>query len=134
MENNNLIKFPLHIEENGYLSVFEVGKDIPFNIQRVFTVTALEADIRGEHAHKKCSQLLVCVHGTIKVRWDDGYSKGIVLLEKMSEGFLIQPGVWATQEYLEGHSVLMVLCDRIYEAEDYIRDYNEFLSWVKQKK
>jgi len=133
MSDFNLIKFPLHIEENGYLSVFEVGKQVPFPIQRVFTVTAHETDIRGDHAHRKCTQLLVCVHGKIKVSFDDGKSKGVVLLEKMSEGILIPPGVWSIQEYLDRHSVLMVLCDRIYESEDYIRDYEEFLEWVGNK-
>jgi dTDP-4-dehydrorhamnose 3,5-epimerase-like enzyme len=134
MTDFSLIKFPLHIEDNGYLSVFEVGKQVPFQIQRVFTVTAPESDIRGEHAHKKCSQLLVCVSGKIKVSYDNGKEKGIVLLEKMSEGILIPPGTWAIQEYMDRNSVLMVLCDRVYEEDDYLRDYQEFLNWRENNK
>lgn len=133
MTNFDLIRFPLHIEDNGYLSVFEVGKQVPFVIQRVFVVTAPENDIRGEHAHKECSQLLVCVNGKIKVTFDNGKEKGLILLEKMSEGILIPPGTWAIQEYIDRNSVLMVLCDRVYDEHDYIRDYNEFKNWIQEK-
>ncbi|EMY76157.1 WxcM-like domain protein [Leptospira weilii serovar Ranarum str. ICFT] len=52
----------------------------------------------------------------------------------MSDGLLIPPGIWSTQQYLNINSVLLVLCDRGYEAEDYIRNYDKFLEWVKNQK
>lgn len=127
-----LIRFPSFTEENGSLSVFESNKEVPFLIQRVFSVTANVNDIRGEHSHRKCSQLLLCMNGKIKVVCDNGSSTREYLLEDMSEGLLIPPGIWATQEYIGLNSVLLVLCDRGYEAEDYIRNYNEFLEWVNK--
>ncbi|MCW7462984.1 sugar 3,4-ketoisomerase [Leptospira limi] len=129
----SLIRFPSFSEDNGSLSVFESGKEVPFLIQRVFTVTANVNDIRGEHSHRKCSQLLICVNGKIKVTCDNGSSKSEFDLEKMSDGLLIPPGIWATQAYVNENSVLMVLCDRGYEAEDYIREYSDFLEWVRNK-
>ncbi|WP_036096962.1 sugar 3,4-ketoisomerase [Leptospira weilii] len=130
----NFIRFPFFTDDNGSLSVFESNKQVPFLIQRVFSVTANVNDIRGEHSHRQCSQLLVCVHGKIKVTCDNGTAITEHLLEDMSDGLLIPPGIWSTQQYLNINSVLLVLCDRGYEAEDYIRNYDKFLEWVKNQK
>lgn len=120
------IQFPKFEEDNGYLCVFESGQRVPFPIRRVFTVSARRGDLRGEHGHKQCTQLLVSVAGKIRVVCDNGLVRSEHLLDGMGSGLLIPPGVWATQEYLEDEAILMVLCDRAYEADDYIRDYEDF--------
>jgi dTDP-4-dehydrorhamnose 3,5-epimerase-like enzyme len=122
------IIFPKYIEENGVLCVFEAGQHVPFDIHRVFTVSAMAGDIRGDHAHHKCSQLLVCVSGVIRVQCDDGKNTSQHLLNSMNKGLLIPPRVWAREEYMTDGAVMMVFCDRVYEEEDYIREYNEFKS------
>lgn len=116
----------MHGDNNGDLCVYECGQHVPFNIRRVFTVSAKAGDIRGNHTHKKCTQLLVCVTGQIRVTCDDGSVITQHLLDSMDVGLLVPPGIWAKEEYLMDDAVLMVLCDRGYEAEDYIRDYNNF--------
>ena len=116
---------------NGVLCVYESGKQIPFDIKRVFTVSAMSGSIRGDHAHKKCTQLLVCVAGKIRVTCDDGSNISHHLLDNMGSGLLISPGVWAKQEYLEDGAVLMVLCDRGYEEDDYIRQYSNFKKFIE---
>lgn len=121
-----LIRFPTFEDGNGTLGVYESGDRVPFDIKRVFTVSAQAHDVRGEHAHKKCTQLLICVEGEIRVDCDDGSQVTQYLLKGMSAGLLVPPGVWAREEYLTDNSVLMVLCDRGYETDDYIRDYDEF--------
>lgn len=126
-----LIRFPTFNDSNGTLSVYESGAHVPFVIKRVFTVSAKAHDVRGEHAHKECTQLLICVDGEIRVDCDDGSQVTQYLLKGMSTGLLVPPGVWAKEEYLIDDSVLMVLCDRGYEERDYIRNYNEFSSWRK---
>ena len=125
----SLINFPTHEDRNGTLSVYECGKQVPFDIRRVFTVSARKDDVRGAHAHKKCTQLLVCVSGQVRVICDDGSVLTQYLLDNMSMGLLVPPGIWASEEYLDNAAVLMVLCDRGYEADDYIRDYNDFKSF-----
>ena len=121
-----LIRFPTFEDSNGTLGVYESGKHVPFTIKRVFTVSAKAHDVRGQHAHKKCMQLLVCVEGKIRVDCDDGLQLTQYMLTGMSPGLLIPPGVWAREEYLTDNSILMVLCDHEYEPDDYIRDYDEF--------
>jgi len=125
-----LINFPTHEDTNGTLGVYECGKLVPFDIRRVFTVSASKDDVRGDHAHKKCTQLLVCISGQIRVSCDDGSVVTQYLLVNMSMGLLVPPGIWASVEYLENPSALMVLCDRGYEADDYMRDYNDFKNFL----
>lgn len=125
-----IIKFPMHGDSNGDLCVYECGQHVPFDVRRVFTVSAKAGDIRGNHAHKKCTQLLVCVTGQIHVTCDDGSIITQHLLDSMDVGLLVPPGIWAKEEYLMDDAVLMVLCDRGYEAEDYIRDYNNFKVFI----
>lgn len=127
------IHFPVHRDKNGDLCVYECGQHVPFDIRRVFTVSARTGDIRGDHAHKKCTQLLVCVSGKIRVICDDGSAVTEYLLDNMGAGLLVPPGIWAKEEYMVDDAVLMVLCDRGYEAEDYIRDYIDFKSFLESK-
>ena len=115
---------------SGVLCVYEAGKHVPFAIQRVFTVAAKPGHARGDHAHRRCTQLLVCVSGSIRVHCDNGSTVKDYLLDNMGVGLLVRPGVWAKEEYLEESAVLMVLCDRAYEADDYIRDYGDFKAFL----
>jgi dTDP-4-dehydrorhamnose 3,5-epimerase-like enzyme len=126
MPIEKLIQFSLHVNENGSLCAYESSDLVPFDIKRIFTVVAKENDIRGNHAHKKCSQLLVCVSGEIEVNCDNGAKKSIYHLDNMGQGLLIPAGIWASQKYICEDSVLMVLCDRGFESDDYIHDYEDF--------
>jgi len=125
------IDFNKYDDSNGTLCVYESGQQVPFNIRRVFTVSAKKGNIRGNHAHKQCAQLLACVSGKISVSCDDGFVVTRHVLDNMSVGLLIPPGIWAKEEYLEEGSVLMVLCDQGYESEDYIRNYPEFREFIE---
>ena len=130
MASAALINFLTYGNSDGTLSVYECGKQVPFDIRRVFTVSARKNDVRGNHAHKKCTQLLVCISGKILVSCDDGSVSTQYLLDNMSMGLLVPPGIWASEEYVDNAAVLMVLCDRGYEADDYIRDYNDFKNFL----
>jgi hypothetical protein len=130
MAQATIINFKKYVNGNGVLAVFEGGQNIPFDIRRVFTVTAATDDIRGDHAHKQCTQLLICVAGKIRVICDNGSHIQDYLLDNMGIGLLIPPRIWAKQEYLDD-SVLMVLCDRGYEDEDYIREYDVYKEFIK---
>jgi dTDP-4-dehydrorhamnose 3,5-epimerase-like enzyme len=121
-------------EEQGILSVFE-SKQLPFSIKRTFTVVnSIAGAKRGQHAHKKCNQLLCCISGRLKLICDDGITQVNKLLFPKGEGILVPQGVWAEQIYLDDNSVLIVFCDRTYEESDYIRDYDKYLEWKENQK
>jgi len=126
-----LIHLPFYKAENGNLIVLEQNIDIPIEIKRVFTVIAENDAIRGQHAHKKCSQFLTCPKGIIEIECDDGLNKQKYKLNRPDIGILIPPGIWAIQIYKEVDSVLNVICDLGYDPNDYIRDYKIFKEYKK---
>lgn len=126
IDSVKLLKLPHHFEDNGDLIVMERMVNVPFEIARVFVVRAPEGVVRGQHAHKACSQFLTCPSGSIEVICDDGENTATYLLEHPNIGLLIPSGIWAKQTYILPNSILTVLCDRLYEASDYLRDYEDF--------
>ena len=127
MELVKLIEFSLFKEDNGELAVFEESLEaIPFSIKRIFNVTSQKDSIRGKHAHRLCSQILVCSSGSIEVTCDDSINKEIFTLDKPNFGLLVSPGIWAEQKYLTNNASMTVICDRLYEANDYISNYDDF--------
>lgn len=125
----SLIDLPYHLDDNGDLVVMDGLIHVPFAIARVFVVRALVGAIRGQHAHKACNQLLTCPLGSIEVHCDDGRDVATYVLDRPNVGLLVPPGIWAQQTYLALDSVLTVLCDRPYEPQDYIRNYDEFKAY-----
>jgi len=125
-------KFKLnHFNDNNCsLNVLEHNINVPFIIQRVFTISAPKDSTRGNHAHKECAQILSCLNGCIKVSCDDGVDKKDILLHA-NEGYavFIPPGIWSIQTYQQENSILMALCDKGFSEEEYIRDYRKYLEF-----
>lgn len=115
----------------GDLCAAEVHEDIPFTPARIFFVYNVPNEkVRGEHAHKKCHQFLICVKGGVSVIYDDGSQRSEFLLDVPSVGLHIPPGVWGIQYKYTEDAVLMVLASDHYDEQDYIRNYSEFLEYV----
>jgi hypothetical protein len=132
LDSVRLIDFKPLAAPDRTLVAIEAGRDMPYEAKRVFTITARKLDlVGGRHAHRLCSQLLVAVTGACDVicRADPAEGERRFRLERPEQGLLIPPSVWAEQLYLADPTVLMVLCDRVYEAEDYIRDFDAFLAY-----
>ena len=130
MKSIRLIKFDYYKEINGDLVVAEGPSDnMPFSITRIFNVRAEKGATRGRHAHRECTQLLICTNGKVKVTCDDGKQTSTYILDKVNHGLLIGPGIWAEQKYIKENTVLTVLCDFLYDEGDYIRNYKDFLEY-----
>ena len=85
--------------------------------------------VRGMHAHKQCTQFLMCTSGAAEVVCDDGDRSMRTVLDSPRAGLLIPSGIWSTQSYIKKNTVLSVLCDQYYQESDYIRNYDEFLRY-----
>ena len=134
IQSVKLIEFPYFRESDSNLVVVEGQSNVfPFSIMRVFNVHSDIDVIRGRHAHRRCTQLLICTNGSIEVQCDDSIENSQYVLDNLNYGLLIPPGIWAEQKYLEKDTVLTVLCDLPFDEDDYIRDYDEFLKYVKNK-
>lgn len=126
--------FQPHGDERGQLVALEEMIDIPFKIKRVYYMyDTLPGVTRGFHAHKKLEQILICIHGSCKIRLDNGKEKKEVPLEKPYEGLYIAHDMWREMYDFSEDAVLMVLASEIYDENDYIRDYDEFLRYVNKK-
>lgn len=127
--------FQQHGDDRGQLVALEEGKDIPFAIKRVYYMYDTGEGVRrGFHAHKSLEQILICIHGTCKILLDNGREKKIVPLEKPYEGLYISNDMWREMYDFSPDAVLMVLASDYYTESDYIRDYDEFLRFIAQKK
>ena len=124
--------FQPHGDDRGQLVALEEFKDIPFRIKRVFYMYETAAGVgRGKHAHKSLQQILVCIHGSCKILLDNGREKKVVPLEKPYEGLYVSNNMWREMYDFSPDAVLMVLASELYDESDYIRDYDEFLEFVK---
>jgi dTDP-4-dehydrorhamnose 3,5-epimerase-like enzyme len=124
-----MIELPFDLADNGDLVVMEAFKHVPFAIARVFVVRGWELAVRGQHAHKACSQFLTCPYGSVDIICKDGDNVVKYNLNHPNVGLLIPPSIWAQQNYLTDNAVLTVLCDRPYEPGDYIRNYDEYIEY-----
>ena len=114
-------------DNRGFLSVVEGGVDIPFDIKRVYYLYLVPEAARGAHAHKQLQQLMVATSGSVHVTMDDGINRKTFVLDKPWKGLLVAPGLWRDLDNFAGGTVCMVLASEKYDAEDYIRDYQDFL-------
>lgn len=117
-----------HSDRKGNLTVVENGVTLPFDVKRVYYLYDIPGgESRGSHAHKELEQLIVAASGSFKVTLDDGKVKRTFFLNRPYQGLYVKPGMWRDLEDFSSGAVCMVLASEVYQAEDYIRDYDEFL-------
>jgi acetyltransferase-like isoleucine patch superfamily enzyme len=128
-----LIKLPRIVDLRGSLSFAEYDKHLPFAPKRYFVIFDVPSiEVRGEHAHRKQDQFLVCLNGSCSVVLDDGNSRDEVVLDSPSIGLYLPAMVWGIQYKYTVDAVLLVLVSDVYDADDYIRDYDLFLKELKK--
>jgi dTDP-4-dehydrorhamnose 3,5-epimerase-like enzyme len=116
----------------GALAAAEVGREIPFTPKRWFLVYGVpSAETRGQHAHRRCDQLLIAVSGSVLVVVDDGHERQQFRLDQPTLGLYLPAMTWGIQYGYSTDAVLLVLASEPYDPADYIRDYAEFLSLAR---
>lgn len=134
VEGIRVCQLPIVNDLRGNLSFGEYGRHLPFVPKRYFLVFDVPSkDVRGEHAHKKLEQFLVCVKGVCTVVVDDSREREEIVLDSPGIGLYIPPMVWATQYKYSNDAVLLVLASDVYDPDDYIRDYDEFITVTNEK-
>jgi UDP-2-acetamido-3-amino-2,3-dideoxy-glucuronate N-acetyltransferase len=125
-------QFPLIQDLRGDLTVGEYPRDVPFEPKRHFLVFNVRSrEIRGEHAHRRCAQFLICVAGSCHVVADDGTAREEYVLNGPTHGLFLPPMTWATQYKYSSDGVLLVLASEHYDPGDYIRDYDDFIKMAR---
>jgi len=128
-----ILQLPKVVDLRGSLSFAEIGKHLPFEPKRFFLVYDVPSrEVRGEHAHLELHELLVCIRGSLSVMVDDGNVKDEVQLTSPAEALLVPPQLWRVHYKYSPDAIMLSLCSHVYDANDYIRDYEEFLSVVRR--
>ncbi|NBK99033.1 MAG: WxcM-like domain-containing protein [Erysipelotrichia bacterium] len=130
----SIIELPKFEDPAGNLTPVYGQINIPFDVKRVFYSYDIPAgEARGAHAHKKCHQLLIAASGSYEVVLDDGRNKRTVLLNRPYYGLYVPPGIWAMEQGFSSGSICLVLASHPYEEEDYIREYPDYLRYIKNE-
>ncbi len=117
----------------GSLSFFEFGKELSFEIKRIYYIYKFsEQNRRGFHAHKNLKQVMFCPHGKIEVEFDNGRVKEKYLLDSPTKILVVEKGYWREFVSLEEGSILCVGASDIYDENDYIRNYEDYLKWEEE--
>lgn len=112
----------------GELAVCEFGDELPFAPVRMFSIFNVPTrDVRGQQAHRQCSQFLIAMHGVCRLLLDDGRQRRSLWLDRPDRGVFVPPGIWTSQTNFSPDCVLFVLNSHAYDPADYIRSYSEFL-------
>lgn len=128
-----IVKLEEHGDYRGTLIALEQMINVPFDIKRVYYMyNAVPGVRRGFHAHKQLKQILVCVKGSCKILLDDGTEKVEVSLDEPNKGLIIESHLWREMFDFSDDAVLMVLASELYDESDYIRNYDEFLEYIKE--
>ena len=122
------IRLQEHGDDRGMLIALEQDRNVPFVIRRVYYLYATHGGVhRGMHAHRHLNQLAVAVRGSVTFLLDDGSGPVRVVLDDPSYGLHLGSMVWRELYDFSEDCVLMVLADRLYDPDDYIWNYDEFV-------
>ena len=128
-----IIELPKISDPRGNLSVIEEFKQIPFKIERTYWIYDVPGgENRGGHAFKETEELIIALSGSFDVMVDDGNGKKTFNLNRSYYGLYVPKGLWREMENFSTNSLALVLSSTKYDANDYIRDYDEFLKHIEK--
>jgi dTDP-4-dehydrorhamnose 3,5-epimerase-like enzyme len=123
--------FKTFADERGALSAVEGGRDIPFEIKRIYYIYNTVQDVRrGCHAHRSLKQVLICLKGSCKILLDTGMERQEVLMDRPGRGLFIDKMTWREMHDFSEDCVVAVLASAHYDEKDYIRNYADFTQAV----
>ena len=135
MKPPKIFNFKKFTKKSGTLLPITFNNKFPIKVKRIFIIYGKKKYLRGDHAHKKCSQVFFPIKGKIKINMKyKKTKKSINLTHNNSKALLIPPRIWISVESLNSNSVVLVLTDYEYDVKDYIETYKEFIAYQKRNK
>ncbi len=125
-----IVELDKHHRERGNITVVENNLTVPFDTKRVYYLYDVPGgESRGGHAHRRLHQLIVAASGSFSVTMDDGRNRRRFFLNRPFHGLLVPPGLWRELDDFSSGSVCLVLASHPFDEADYIRDYDQFLTY-----
>ena len=134
MSEVKIIKLKYFTKKSGTLIPINFNSKFPIKVKRIFYIFGKKNKYRGDHAHKKCKQIFIPLSGKISliIKKNDKEKK-LVLNSKKNRAFLVPNLIWCRLKFLTKNAIVLVVCDRKYEFNDYIGNYTNFKKIEKSK-
>jgi len=128
VHNPELMSAKQVMDERGTLTVFELGKPLPFKPKRIFIISQASVGVsRGGHAHSRCSQFFIATSGEIQVTVTNRNATFNFNLNSNQVGLLLPALNWVEFTFSAPNTTATVLASRKFETSDYIYDRNDIL-------
>ena len=128
----SLLQLKKITDPRGNLTVAEQLSEVPFDVKRVYWIYDVPGgESRGGHAHRHCREMIVALSGSFDVTLDDGTERHTYHLNHPWQGLLVETGIWRTLDDFSSGAVCLVLASDAFDEDDYIRDYDDYLKWLK---
>jgi hypothetical protein len=134
IDDCKIIDLPMIKNPKGNLTFIEAGRQIPFDIRRVYYLYDIPGgEERGGHAHRALHQLIIAMSGSFDIRLDDGRAEKTVHMNRSYYGLYICPMIWREIDNFSSGAVCMALASEFYDEADYYRDYDQFIRDVRKR-
>ena len=128
IEQVKLIELPRFLDARGNLSLVEQNNHVPFEIKRTYWIYDVPGgEDRGGHAFKENQEVIIALSGAFDVVVDDGKTRKTFSLNRSYYGLYVPAGLWRTMENFSTNSFALEFGSMHYDAEDSVRNYDEFL-------
>jgi dTDP-4-dehydrorhamnose 3,5-epimerase-like enzyme len=130
MKSYKIFNFKKFKNISGELFPITFDNTFPIKVKRIFFIYGKKKYKRGDHAHKKCSQVFYPLFGKVQVTIQSKNinKKNIILDYKKNKAMLVSPKTWCDIKFLSKNSIILVLCDYKYDYSDYIESYEDFIN------
>lgn len=123
----SIIQLPKIYNRAGSITPIQNNIELPFEIKRLFYLYDIPGgETRGAHAHKTLEQFIIAASGSFDITIDDGQNKRTIQLNRPYFGLHIKPLIWDFMNNFSSGAVALVFASNFYNADDYIREYNNF--------
>ena len=133
MKKIKKFKIKSFYEITGKLVPLSFNKKFPIKVKRIFFLYGKKNKIRGDHAHKKCSQFFLAINGKATLNICTPNSKTSISLSASSNtAVLVPPKYWCGVKFVNNNSVVMVACDKFYDYDDYLHTFKDYKKYLKK--
>ena len=126
-------KIKTYSNKTGKLIPIYFNKKFPVKVKRVFFLYGKKNKIRGNHAHKKCSQFFIPILGKFILKIKTPTTEKKMILDHLSKiAVLVPPKYWCSIKFTNKNSILMVICDKNYDFDDYLESYDDYIKYLRK--
>lgn len=135
LDTVKIINLPKILDDRGNLSFFQNEEHIPFKIQRAYWIYDVPGgEHRGGHAYLDLQEVIIALSGSFDVVIDDGVDKKVITLNRSYNALYVPKMIWRRLENFSTNSLAFIVTDKLYDADQYVRDYDQYLGMKKNGK